>query len=249
MSPLVVSQIDVSAVSESNVYGSVSGSYLATQAADGVVETLTEERYSWNRGTRLEHRWQFDNVTSGDNVELIVVAAQTNSNPVETFTFSYSTDNANWTTLGNLGPSSYPLPNSRSGTVTIRVVDTNRSNNERTLDVLAVDQLLIRTTTAPANLSSPLAPPLSSFATTAIFDQSSTEEEQQRNPSLIAEPIFAAPSAKPQRAQSSVAPLATKDFLPARSAGSDGDANFVDEVFSDWGLDSSAWLGMAEFGL
>ena len=51
-------QIDVSAVSESNVYGSVSGSYLATQAADGVVETLTEERYSWNRRTRLEHRWQ-----------------------------------------------------------------------------------------------------------------------------------------------------------------------------------------------
>ena len=87
--------------------------------------------------------------------------------------------------------------------------------------MLAVDQLLIRTTTAPANLSSPLAL-LLSFATTAIFDQSSTEEEQQRNPSLIAEPIFAAPSAKPQRAQSSVAPLATKatpaDHLPAATA-------------------------------
>ena len=100
---------------------------------------------------------EFDNVTSGNSVELLVTATETNSNPVETFTFSYSTDNANWTTLGNLGPSSYPLPSSLSGTVTIRVVDTNRSNNEKTLDVLAVDQLLIRTTTAPANLSSPLA--------------------------------------------------------------------------------------------
>jgi serine/threonine protein kinase/sugar lactone lactonase YvrE len=169
-------QVSVSAVSESSIYGSVNGSYHATQAADGVVQTLTEERYSSNRRTRLEHRWRFDNVTSGDSVELLVVASQTNSNPVETFALSYSTDNANWTNLGNLGPSSYPLPNTLSGTVYIRVVDTDRSNNERTLDVLAVDQLLIRTTTAPANLSSPLAPPPSSFATTSSFDQLSTEE-------------------------------------------------------------------------
>ncbi|MCA9130194.1 MAG: hypothetical protein KDB22_24070, partial [Planctomycetales bacterium] len=242
-------QVDVSATSESNVYGSVAGSYLATQAADGVVETLTEERYSSNRRTRLEHRWRFDNVTSGDSVELLVTAAQTNSNPVETFAFSYSTDNANWTTLGNLGPSSYQLPNNLSGTVYVRVVDTDRSNNEKTLDVLAVDQLLIRTTIAPANLSSPFAPPPSSFATTAVLHPSSTEEEQLRNNSLISEPVLAAPTAKPQRAQSSVAPLATTASLPARSTSSDGDANSVDEVFGDWGLDSSVLLGIANFGL
>jgi serine/threonine protein kinase len=242
-------QVSVSAVSESSIYGSVNGSYHATQAADGVVQTLTEERYSSNRRTRLEHRWRFDNVTSGDSVELLVVAYQTNSNPVETFALSYSTDNANWTNLGNLGPSSYPLPNTLSGTVYIRVVDTDRSNNERTLDVLAVDQLLIRTTTAPANLSSPLAPPPSSFATTSSFDQLSTEEEYQPSWSLISKPAFVARGPKQQLAQLAVVSHPMADSVPARSAGTDSDASPVDEVFGQWDSDSSPLIDIAAFGL
>jgi hypothetical protein len=40
----------------------------------------------------------------------------------------------------------FALPSNLSGTVHIRVTDTDR-NNDATLDALAVDQLLIRTTT------------------------------------------------------------------------------------------------------
>jgi subtilisin family serine protease/WD40 repeat protein len=136
------------AASETHTFGIVTGTYFATHSADGQVQTLTEEKYSGNKRSRLEHSWRFDDVTAGS--ELVVIATHLNNTGVETFAFAYSSDNLNWTTLGNLGPASFALPGNVSGTVYIRVTDTDRSLNEATQDVLAVDQLLIRATPASA---------------------------------------------------------------------------------------------------
>ena len=59
---------------ESHQYGTVSGSYLATQQADGQMQRLTEELYSAGRkNSRLEHRWSFD-LTGETSVEFQVTA-------------------------------------------------------------------------------------------------------------------------------------------------------------------------------
>ena len=60
----------------------------------------------------------------------------------------------------------YTLPSSISGTVWVRVVDTDRTPGNRTLDTVFIDHLFIRVETAPGN--PPLAP--ASLAAVAVSD-------------------------------------------------------------------------------
>jgi PKD repeat protein len=150
------------------VSGTVSGSFLNTQANDGSVESIREvvsggkpsSRYSY-----LEHRWTFS-VRAGSAVIFHANAWATLSGDGEVFQFAYSTDNAGFTPMFTVfatadgGDQQFALPASTSGTVYIRLIDTTRAAGKSVLDTVYVDHLYIRTDNqaptlpaAPTNLS------------------------------------------------------------------------------------------------
>ncbi len=151
-----VSHVDNHANGEIPVSGTVTGTYTDTQTSNNVYEQITEilssggkpsSRYSY-----LEHKWTVP-VTAGSRIELHVEGFRTNSSDGDNFQFQYSTDGVNFTAVtlpdlpfsDNNSDVQAVLPSTLSGTVTIRVVDTNRAPGGQFLDTVSIDELWIRT--------------------------------------------------------------------------------------------------------
>ena len=141
------------ALTDIPVSGSVGGTSADTQASDDVHQVITETESDGNpetiRFSRLEHIWDF-NVAGGTNVTFHVEAHHNINNESDDFIFAYSTDGVNGTwhdmfmvtkTSDNDTTQSFVLPQDTSGTVHIRVRDTNRSAGRRAPDSLYIDQL------------------------------------------------------------------------------------------------------------
>ena len=101
--------------------------------------------YSW-----CEHRWTFD-VRAGTSVVFNVEAYRPTNADSDNFQFAYSTNGTTYTNMVSITKTSdnnanqtFTLPAGTSGTVYVRVVDTNRSNNRGSLDYLYVDNMFIR---------------------------------------------------------------------------------------------------------
>jgi hypothetical protein len=132
--------------------GTVSGSYVDTQASDNSYESITEVESGGkpsNRHSLLDHRWTL-NVTGGNSVTFYVEAYKTANSEGDDFVFAYSTDNVNFTDMVTVTKTaddnvaqSYTLPNTLSGTVYIRVVDTDSSQGNNGLDTVFIDELYI----------------------------------------------------------------------------------------------------------
>jgi hypothetical protein len=147
------SHTDAYPTGETTVYGTRSGSHADTNFSDDVYEVLTEElKTGGNEYSRLEHRWSFE-VPSGALVEIHVEGHRSDSPDDDSFEFEYSTDGGdNWTELDITNPPRVdtgidyvaPLPPGTSGTVWIRVLDTNHAANHTDLDTMSVDEIFIR---------------------------------------------------------------------------------------------------------
>ncbi len=133
------------------VQGSVSGDYTDTQSTDDGYEAITEVREgNPARGfSSLEHKWMLD-VTGGDTVTFYIEAHQTASSDNDNFVFAYSTDDSTYTdmltvtkTTDDDTSQSFDLPPSLSGTVYIRVVDTDSTKRNQDMDTLYVDKMYI----------------------------------------------------------------------------------------------------------
>lgn len=147
------------ATTENTVSGSViANSYTATADADGVVEIIQERQSGGKKANRtsfVDHRWTFTGVSSAES--FYVTASRPNNSEGEDFTFQLSIDGgSNWTHLATVSTPSltlYPvaLPSAISGTVQVRVIDTDPNtagNNGR--DTINIDQMYFS--------SAPLAP-------------------------------------------------------------------------------------------
>ncbi len=166
--------VDDVASGESNLHGTVSGSYLDTRTNDDVAEAVTEIESSGKpvaRYSLLDHAWTV-NVTGGTAVTLFIDAAATASGDGDDFEFSYSTDGgatfqpALTVPAGDSGIYSASLPTSTAGPVNVRVTDTNRMAGARALDTVTVDHLFVRSDNETA--SPPTAPDaVSATATSA----------------------------------------------------------------------------------
>jgi len=137
------------ALGDSSVFGVVAGTFADTQASDDAHQTITEEKYGGKK-SRLEHVWNFGTVS---NAGRFVVEAF-HDGRWENVEFAYSTDGLNWKTMiDGIGATeavyehafSAPL----SGQIHVRVVDTNRSQNEPTLDTVSIDEMYFLTQTGP----------------------------------------------------------------------------------------------------
>ncbi len=142
---------DFFATGETTVAGTRSGSYLDTHTANVVYESIREivsggppsQRFSF-----LEHKWTFQLTGAGSSLVLNVKAYKTANNEGDDFAFAYSTDNVNYTTALTVTRTSdngtyqtAALPPNLTGTVWIRVVDTNRTPGRRNRDRIFVDHL------------------------------------------------------------------------------------------------------------
>lgn len=164
--------VDYVAQGQSTSEGSVSGGYTNTHDDDGSVQSITEQQSGGNprkRRSSLSHVWTF-NVTSGNSTTLTANAWSGGSSDGDNFLFEYSTDGSNYSSafvvssLSSGNTQSAGLPGGTSGTVYIRVTDTNNSQGNSATDTVYVDYLVIRVDNTP--VSPPAAP--SGLAASAV---------------------------------------------------------------------------------
>lgn len=130
----------------------ISGSYIDTQTSNDGYESITERESRGkpaNRYSYLEHKWTI-NVTGGDTVTFFVEAYHTANTENDDFVLAYSTDDSIYTDIVTVTKiaddntyQSYALPSAISGIVYIRVVDTDQTAGNRTLDTIYVDHMYI----------------------------------------------------------------------------------------------------------
>ena len=138
------SSLTIVATAESAGFGTVTGTYVATQASDDVLQAVTESGYGGTR-SRLEHEWIFE-VGSCSN-PTITVEARHNAT-AETFDFSWADDVTSftdfWTMPGGAAENSTTTSvASLSGTVTVRVNDSDQSRREPSLNTVWIDHMEI----------------------------------------------------------------------------------------------------------
>ncbi|MBN1481352.1 T9SS C-terminal target domain-containing protein [candidate division KSB1 bacterium] len=146
------------ATSDIPVDGTVSGSFVDTQESDNVYEAIEEVEQTVGPPARrfsyLEHKWTID-VTGGVLVVFNVEAYKTANSEGDDFEFAYSTDENNYISMVTVTKTSdddnvqtYTLPNITSGTIYIRVVDTDHSAKNRSFDTIFVDRIFVESETA-----------------------------------------------------------------------------------------------------
>jgi len=141
------------AVSDASVAGSVSGSASDTYDDDGVAQAITERQSGGRKSSRytyLEHRWSFS-ISSGATATIYANAWSGGSSDGDTFDFEYSLDGGNSFALAfnvsstsDANLASFDLPGSPSGSVIVRVVDTDQTAGHNEANTVYVDQLYIQ---------------------------------------------------------------------------------------------------------
>ncbi len=153
---LGVTVSDSHASAESNVFGTVSGTLADAQSSNNAYEAMTEVLTTGGnpslRFSELEHRWTIT-VGAGSKKELHVEGFRSASTDGDDFRFEYSTNGG--TSFTPVTMSSLPLsdnnidlvgalPAGVSGSVLVRVVDTDRTAGHQGLDTVSIDELWIR---------------------------------------------------------------------------------------------------------
>jgi hypothetical protein len=166
--------------------GAVSGDYTATWEADGNAQII-EETHSGGKPSKrhalLEHTWIFS-VQPGSAVTLLA-QVETDATDGEAFSFTFSTDGESYADMFTVTATSstgqqFALPAGVSGTLYVRVSDTQRTPGSVSHYGIGVDQLLIRSETG--NGEPPIAPSqataqaLSSSAISVNWTDSSDDE-------------------------------------------------------------------------
>ncbi|MGJ8654785.1 MAG: Ig-like domain-containing protein, partial [Opitutaceae bacterium] len=153
--------VDDLASGETLVAGVLNGSFADTYSSDNVYESLTEVLSGGKPSKRYsvaEHKWTIV-VNGGNSVIFFVEAHKTANSEGDDFVFAYSTDDVNYTDMVTVTKTSdddtvqqYTLPNATSGTVYIRVTDTDSTAGNQNMDTVYVDEMYIRSDgEAPAN--------------------------------------------------------------------------------------------------
>jgi len=143
---------DLAAADYATTYGSVAGTYVATQAQDDTYQAITEVHSGGKPSLRydqLEHIWRFD-LTGGNHIFQVDAYYQNAGDADSGFEFSWSASPTGpWTNLvtvvktaDDAGYQSAEL-GSVQGTIYIRVVDNDRTQGQNSNDTLYVDHMVI----------------------------------------------------------------------------------------------------------
>ena len=158
----------VAAADHATALGSVAaGSFVATHQSDGVAEELREMVTNGSPKSRkslLDHVWRFD-VAGGHNYQLAVEAWHSANAEHDDFRFSFSRDDQAYTPLMTVsavadddGVQLASFPVDASGTLYVRVEDTDETAGAKLPDSLFVDYLAVLSDDADPDQSPPSAP-------------------------------------------------------------------------------------------
>ena len=132
-------------VAETTVSGTVSGSFSATESLGNGRQVLTEASSGGRPNLRhdeLDHRWQID-VTSGNHLLLIEASVVDAGDADDGFAVSWSSGASGpWVELGELTSGQGSLSadlGAPSGSVFIRITDTDRTGRNTSFDQVSVD--------------------------------------------------------------------------------------------------------------
>ena len=149
------------AVSGVQTLGTSSGTLSDSAISDDVYQVLTES----GDPSALEYEWTF-NVFGGELVTFYVEAYHTANSEGDNFVFAYSTNGTDYTEMGAVvdtvdddTASWFALPSGLSGTVYVRVEDTDRTVGNNVADSLYIDEIIIvseDSTVAPNAANTPL---------------------------------------------------------------------------------------------
>lgn len=142
------------ASSESTLGGTVGGSYtltLADETGADSAESITERQSGGkpaNRHSWLEHQWAF-NIPAGQQAMLTVNAWHSDNSENDHFDFEFSSNGNTWLPMftvnnGNTDANYYHDLTGTSGTIYVRVTDTDQGKGNRSLDTVFVDYMVIR---------------------------------------------------------------------------------------------------------
>lgn len=193
----------VVALADILVQGSVTGSYVSTQTADGSYQSLRERESGGkpaNRTSLGEHMWS-TSLPAGTGLSFHLKGYRTLPTDGDDWSFECSTDQSNWSPMLTLTKTAddgqyqnITLPASLVGTVYVRVIDTNRNPGNRDRDTVYVDHMYFQVTGvggglppgAPSNLVATASS--SSQIDLSWSDGSSNEDgfELQRSPDGVA---------------------------------------------------------------
>ncbi|MCA9187968.1 MAG: hypothetical protein KDA99_20210 [Planctomycetales bacterium] len=149
-----ISQIlPVPVAGELTRYGSAAASSVSglpsvegNRFSDDEYEVLVEEIFAGGRKTRLMHQWEFDVETTAR--QIVLEGHHDNASGVDGYRFRYSTDGSSWTLMRgvtlpayNDGKVVFDLPEGITGSLYVRVEDTNRSWDETIQDALYIDRI------------------------------------------------------------------------------------------------------------
>ncbi len=131
------------AVSQSSVYGTVSGGIENTFAGDGVTQDITEVTNAQGLRAKLEHTWTF-NVTGTNRLTFFLKASRIGN---EDYKFAYSvTGGSTWKNMVTVQSGTdyqFLLPSGVTGTVIVRVKDVDRTQGDTNRDTLRIDRLVL----------------------------------------------------------------------------------------------------------
>jgi len=186
--PLPAQSVDYPASGQIAGSGTVSGSFTDTQTDNGVSQSIRERESGGkkqNRYSFMEHKWTFD-VAPAAGFVFNLNAWSSGSADGDEFVFSFSTDDSTYTdflTLGSTDPANVQvemLPDTLSGTVYIRVRDTDRTAGNKGLDTVYIDHMYIHAENAqgspPAAPSNPGASTLSASSIALDWTDNATDE-------------------------------------------------------------------------
>ncbi|MFT5730959.1 MAG: hypothetical protein ACI8PB_005151 [Desulforhopalus sp.] len=161
----LVTFVEQVATADIVVAGTLAGTFVSTQLLDGSFESITEKKSGGkpsNRYSYLDHRWTFD-VPSGVSTIFYANIWAPRSLDGDTFVLSYSTDNVNYHEMFTVAEETagstyqqYMLPADLSGTVYVKLTDTDSIKGNLALDTVYIDHICIQVDMLPGD--PPIAP-------------------------------------------------------------------------------------------
>jgi hypothetical protein len=160
--------VNLATADHSTGEGSITaGSYLSTHASDDQYEALSEAHTGGkpaNRKSLLEHTWTFD-VSAGNAYAFSVEAHHGANQEGDLFRFAYSLDQVTWTPMVTVTKTSdddasqgYTFGEDVSGTLYVRVEDTDHTTGQWSTDTVYVDRLAVTTDTEGPDVTPPATP-------------------------------------------------------------------------------------------
>jgi PKD repeat protein/murein DD-endopeptidase MepM/ murein hydrolase activator NlpD len=142
--------VDHKAQADLPLAGTVNGTFHNTHEDDSTIQSITERESGGKKNGRfsyLSHSWRFT-VSSASMVTVIANAWSGGSSDGDTFEFEWSTDNSNFNPLFTVSETHSSNVESAviaaSGTLYIRVTDTDQTLGNRAKDTVFIDHLIIR---------------------------------------------------------------------------------------------------------